>query len=267
MKKNTSDEAVSVVVALMLVLAIIATCIAVYSATYVPGLKQNSEIMHTNDVQYSFMRFSSDIDNLYSLSKPAQFTEPLSLGGGDVLLSPIKSSGTIEIGPQKNIGRIDVAGFVSIPIHTVDVSYVPSYSAWELQGYLWRNGTLWITKNEKRTPVLSQSYTVEDGLRSEKEKIEDWLTSMIHESSSGDLLVCSIDMQQVPNKTGITGSGMANLKAKSVIDSTEEFTLFPGSYTLSLYSANEALIESRIFTVDSNKKLIIQRVVLEVSVE
>ncbi|MFA5453396.1 MAG: hypothetical protein WC248_07465, partial [Candidatus Methanomethylophilaceae archaeon] len=64
MKKNP-DEAVSTVIALMLILAIISTCIAVYTTTYVPGLKQQSEIVHSEDVKYAFERFASDIDNIY----------------------------------------------------------------------------------------------------------------------------------------------------------------------------------------------------------
>ena len=75
--KSDSDEAVSTVIALMLVLAILVTCIAIYSATYVPGLKQQSEILHSEEVQYAFLRLSSDVDNLYNLGKSAQFSEPV----------------------------------------------------------------------------------------------------------------------------------------------------------------------------------------------
>ena len=107
--KSDHDEAVSTVIALMLVLAILATCIAIYSATYIPGLKQQSEILHSGEVQYTFLRLSSDIDNLYSLGKPAQFSEPVLLGGGDILLSPVKSSGTLEL-TENQIGILNITG-------------------------------------------------------------------------------------------------------------------------------------------------------------
>ena len=45
------DDAVSPVIALMLILAILATCMAVYTTTYVPGLKQQDEITHTGEVR------------------------------------------------------------------------------------------------------------------------------------------------------------------------------------------------------------------------
>jgi hypothetical protein len=98
---------------------------------------------------------SSDVDNLYSLGKPAHFSEPVPLGGGDILLSPVKSSGTIEL-EKHQIGILSIindSGTFSLPIDTINVTYTPSYSAWELQGYSYRNGVVWITKGEKQTPA------------------------------------------------------------------------------------------------------------------
>ena len=98
-KKDMSkkDDAVSPVIALMLILAILATCMAVYTTTYVPGLKQQDEITHSGEVKLAFMRLAADIDTIIEQEKPAVYTEVLELGGGDVPLSPTKSSGTIEI--------------------------------------------------------------------------------------------------------------------------------------------------------------------------
>lgn len=150
--KFDSDEAVSTVIALMLVLAILATCIAIYSATYVPGLKQQSEILHSGEVQYAFLRLSPDVENLYSFGRSAQFSEPVPLGGGDILLSPVKLSRTIEL-MENRIGRLSIVNnnvSFSVPINTTNITYTPSYSSWELQGYSYQNDVVWITKGTKR---------------------------------------------------------------------------------------------------------------------
>ena len=131
--KSDTDEAVSTVIALMLILAILSTCIAIYSATYVPGLKQQSKILHSGEVQYAFSRLSSDVDNLYSLDRSAQFSEPVPLGVGDILLSPGKSSGAIEL-QNEEIGRFTV-GDDTFVVNATTALYIPSYSSWELQGY------------------------------------------------------------------------------------------------------------------------------------
>ncbi|MCQ2356627.1 MAG: hypothetical protein MJ014_06435, partial [Methanocorpusculum sp.] len=56
-----------------------------------------SEILHSEEVQYAFQRLSSDVENFCSLGKSAQFSELGPLDGGDILLSPVRSSGTIEL--------------------------------------------------------------------------------------------------------------------------------------------------------------------------
>ncbi len=91
------DDGVSVVVSAVLILAVLVTAVAVCSATYVPEMKQNAEILHAAEIEEAFLRFSSDVDSLYSLGKSAEYSETFSLGGGDILLSPSKSSGTLCI--------------------------------------------------------------------------------------------------------------------------------------------------------------------------
>ncbi|MBO5367212.1 hypothetical protein J6A32_01165, partial [Methanocorpusculum sp.] len=155
------DDAVSPVIALMLILAILATCMAVYTTTYVPGLKQQDEITHTGEVKLAFMRFASDIDNVIAQGKPAVYTEVLELGGGDVPLSPTKSSGTIEINTSK-IGTYKV-GSETKDLNGIAVTYTPSFTAWEKQGYVYQNGVVWITKEEKVTPAELKLYTIQNG--------------------------------------------------------------------------------------------------------
>src|SRR5690606_33913742 len=144
---------------------IIATAIAIYSATYLPGLKQQSEIEHSRDVANAFVRFGSDIDYVISHKKTARFSEPFSLGGGDVLLSPVRSSGlvTIEGQPLVNV-TVNVVGMPLMigDASLVDVSYVPSFATWEPQGYRWEYGIVAVTKDDVAVPQLSRYNTMDD---------------------------------------------------------------------------------------------------------
>ncbi|MDV0441069.1 hypothetical protein [Methanorbis furvi] len=212
--KSDHNEAVSTVIALMLILAILSTCIAIYSATYIPGLKQQSEILHSEEVQYAFQRLSSDVDNLYSLGRPAQFSEPVPLGGGDILLSLVKSSGTIEL-QKKNIVSITVGG-EEFDVETTSVSYTPSYSSWELQGYLYQNGVVWITKGTKKTPADLILHTVKMGTDQESETINKWLTAMRPVPSGENYTMQIVSMIPADGKSSVTGSGIAKIRLNAV---------------------------------------------------
>ena len=212
MKKDLreKDDAVSPVIALMLILAILATCMAVYTTTYVPGLKQQDEITHTGEVKLAFMRFASDIDNVIAQGKPAVYTEVLELGGGDVPLSPTKSSGTIEINTSK-IGMYQT-GSETKDLNGIAVTYTPSFTAWEKQGYLYQNGVVWITKDEKKTPAQLTLYTVSDGEDREKDVLQNWYP---------ESAVIIPNFHVVEKKSAITGTSTAKLRLNATLDETE----------------------------------------------
>ena len=205
------DDAVSPVIALMLILAILATCLAVYTTTYVPGLKQQDEITHSGEVKLAFERFASDIDNLIALGKPAVYTEVLELGGGDVPLSPTKSSGTIEINTTV-IGNYMV-GSETKELKGIEVSYTPSFTAWEKQGYLYKNGVVWIVKDEKKTPAQLTLYEVKDGEDRENEILAKWYP----ESPSGSETVIIPNFSVVEKKSEITGTSTVKLRLNATL--------------------------------------------------
>lgn len=211
MKKDLreKDDAVSPVIALMLILAILATCLAVYTTTYVPGLKQQDEITHSGDVKLTFERFASDIDNLVAQGKPAVYTEVLELGGGDVPLSPTKSSGTIEI-EETIIGTYTIGG-VTKNLTGITVSYLPSFTAWEKQGYVYRNGTVWIVKDEKKTPAQLTLYTVDDGEEREKEILAKWYPA----SPTEGIVIPNFSV--VEGKSEITGTSAVKLRLNATL--------------------------------------------------
>ena len=205
------DDAVSPVIALMLILAILATCLAVYTTTYVPGLKQQDEITHSGEVKLAFERFASDIDNVIALGKPAVYTEVLELGGGDVPLSPTKSSGTVEINTTV-IGNYTVSGGgTEIPLNGIGIYYLPSFTAWEKQGYLYKNGVVWITKDEKITPAQLTLYEVKDGEDRENEILAKWYPA----SPTEGIVIPNFSV--VENKAEITGSSAVKLRLNATL--------------------------------------------------
>ncbi len=244
------DDAVSPVIALMLILAILATCLAVYTTTYVPGLKQQDEITHSGEVKLAFERFASDIDNLIALGKPAVYTEVLELGGGDVLLSPTKSSGTVEIEEIK-IGTYQIGTETPNDLDGVRITYTPSFTAWEKQGYLYKNGVVWIVKDEKKTPAALKWYTVEDGLKQENKTIETWYSPVVSDS------VLIIPQFFVGDNSEITGTANVKLRVNTTI--TDQ-NLHPSSTSVKITTSNDTVITHN----DINK---IRWLNIEVSVE
>ena len=203
------DDAVSPVIALMLILAILATCMAVYTTTYVPGLKQQDEITHNGEVKLAFERFASDIDNVIAQGKPAVYTEVLELGGGDVPLSPTKSSGTVEINTTV-IGNYTI-GSETKNLNVIEISYLPSFTAWEKQGYLYKNGVVWITKDEKITPAQLTVYEVKDGEDRENEILAKWYPA----SPTEGIVIPNFSV--VEGKSEITGTSAVKLRLNATL--------------------------------------------------
>lgn len=220
------DDAVSTVIALMLVLGIIVTLIAIYSATYLPGLKQQSEIEHSREVADAFARFDSDIDHVVSGSHvvsdrtSTRFSEPFSLGGGDILLSPVRSSGSVTI-TQVPLVNVTVTNQTDAMMtgnaSLVNVSYVPSFTAWEPQGYLWEYGFVAVTKDNVTVPQ-SSSYNNVSGARADS---GEFLRSFIDMSRFGnEIVITLVNLTPPPPKEGgsfVTGSGRAVLKLNATI--------------------------------------------------
>jgi hypothetical protein len=226
---NQNDEAVSSVVAMMLILAIIATLVAVYTATYLPGLKQQAEIEHIQEVRDAFVRFDTDV--WYTVGRQdtypsnadikqggnwtdvCRFSQPFSLGGGNVLLSPVKSSGTLMI-KQEDPPLVEVfCGEEEWKATLANITYRPSFTTWEPQGYTWQEGYVNVTKGERKTPLLYRSMEEEELLA----KREAFARSFFKIDAQGDpgectgLVITLVKMHPKKDRGCITGNGMANL--------------------------------------------------------
>jgi len=158
-KRVNHDEGVASVVALMLLLAVIVTFLSLYATTYLPALKQQAEIGQISSVKEAFMRFDNDMEHILSEKKDASYGEMIPLGGGDILLSPEKTSGTLSVGEPELLFTI-TDNTESSGYSIVNVRYGTSFSYWEEQGYSWQHGYLNVTKGQRSTPL--SYFTMED---------------------------------------------------------------------------------------------------------
>ena len=168
------DDGVSNVVAMLLLLSVLVICIAVLSSSYLPDLKENAEAMHSEEVKEAFLRFGADVDELFTTAQGGVYSQVFSLGGGDILLSPSKSGGTVEI-QTVDIGTVE--GY-SQTLTSVNVTYTPLLPYWEKQGYLYENGVVWVTKNGVEIPVQSGLNTADTGSTRETNTKHAWLSAM-----------------------------------------------------------------------------------------
>jgi len=205
-----NDAGVSTVVSVMLILAILAICMATFSATYLPGLKQNAEILHSEDVEEAFMRFSGDVDSVYALDRSAVFSETFKLGGGDILLSPSKSSGTVEI-QNVSLGTLHVGNNETI-LTTVNVSYTPYLTIWKPQGCRYENGLVWVTLGSIETPAY---LTVFDGDSYADTHTKSWIEAMNKsreiDNNTAKITLTDLYADPDPSANYVTGSGSVKL--------------------------------------------------------
>lgn len=221
-----NENGVASVVALMLLLAVIVTFLSLYATTYLPALKQQSEIDQVTSVKEAFMRFDNDMEHVLSEKKDATYGETLRLGGGEILLNPEKSSGTLFVGPAAELYTVTVSGSDtpgSFSGSLVNVTYFPSYSFWEDQGYSWQYGYINVTKENRETPL---SFATIHDVR------ERWIpgyagkflevSGMRNVTNSSDfdvsITVVSVGQSEVADqKNMVSGNGAAVLRINSSV--------------------------------------------------
>ena len=216
-----NDDAVSSVVALMLLLAVIATFLSLYATTYVPGLKEQSEIDRTNTVKEAFVGFSSDIERIvYKKAGGVSYGYSVPLGAGDVLMSPEKSSGMLAVRNLGNFTDIYVDSDLVANCSMVNVTFEPSYSFWEEQGYVWQYGYINVTKGVRTTPL--EAYTMDDVLNSASEFsfspfARQFIGFETKDDGSGNLVNLTVTaVSIIPGQSTFTsGNGHAVLRVRT----------------------------------------------------
>lgn len=179
------DNALAPVIAVMLILAIGVTVFAVYTTTYLPGLKQQDEVDHLQQVESGFLKFSSDIDNAIAAGKnmanvgirdqSVEYSETIPLGGGDIIVNSMKSGGIVRIQNNESPFLTIATNGYSGSLFLVNFSYNSTNNFWIDQGYIWEGGNVTVTqlKGQRRAQItengkfpgsLIQYYPKDDGI-------------------------------------------------------------------------------------------------------
>jgi len=94
-----SDEGVSVVVSVVLLLGLLVAVTTIIHATYVPDWRKSVEESHMDEILEDLAEFKSKIDLIAAVSPQEEYTisQSVMLGGGSIpVISPTKSSGTLR---------------------------------------------------------------------------------------------------------------------------------------------------------------------------
>jgi hypothetical protein len=221
------EEAVSPIVAFMLILMVVVSFISVLNAYYIPPLKQQAEIEHLNQVEKAFLTIDSDIHRSISFKDYAETKIRIPLGGGDVFFSPIRSSGLFVISNEKELGRLEI-GTYAFHFTLANITYRPVGNFWINQGYYWGNGTVNITKgNYKSTWLEITDIDDEKKLKTDffnvllRISIEDKIVNSSSNTLENITLIVN-NMTINPNNRYVSSNGfgvlsLKNLKNKPII--------------------------------------------------
>ncbi|HDS62792.1 MAG TPA: hypothetical protein ENN52_01400, partial [Methanofollis liminatans] len=151
------DSAVSPVIAVMLILAVVVTAVSLAHMVVIPSMKAQDEIEHLEAVEESFLRFASDLELAASLKQNLRLSERIPLGGGGIVFNPVRSAGTLRVDREPtwimNVTVSNATASCTVSSMLVTCSYVPSGNFWHDQGYRWRYGYVNISKGGLETPL------------------------------------------------------------------------------------------------------------------
>ena len=238
------DDAVSPVIAVMLILAIAVTFFAAWNAYYVPSMKAQSEISHIRDVETGFLKFSSDIDTAVSTKKNMKLSEPIPLGGGDFAFDPVKSGGELKVWNASPLdtsttgyfrfnwtNKSSVGPGIIQNFSLVKFSYTPVNNFWQDQGYGWSYGNVFVLNTERNlsTPLQFARWSdVTYGLAESLVDIETARSVSTTETPANkncsSITIRVVDITPDSRHSQISGNGNGMLVLESTVRLPDEIT-------------------------------------------
>ncbi|MGC9435800.1 MAG: hypothetical protein ACP5C4_06940 [Methanomicrobiales archaeon] len=184
-----NQDAVAPVVAMMLIIAVLVTFLSIVNATIIPSYKQQAEVDHLHDVEEGILSFGSDLEMAAALGRPMRLSECIPLGGGNIILDPVRSGGTLQVRAEEQwIARIEnesaTLGFSNLSAF----SYAPVSNFWQDQGYVWRFGCVNVTKGQTGLSVIGRQTPLQFATMQEAEKDMEksgFPASLIHLEDTG----------------------------------------------------------------------------------
>ncbi len=204
-----NDVAIAPVIAAMLILAVVVTLFSIYNATYLPGLKQSSEIQHLHEVEEGVLKFGSAIEEAASLKRNISLSQQIPLGGGDIVLNSLKSGGSLHV-QQENEPYLTVYNN-SLEVYSltlINFSYWTVNNFWVDQGYTWQYGYVNVTRDPESGGTWLQHVTMDDVNKS----IDSFGQALIIEYQDGpDITIEAVNFL-AGEKSFTSGNGYGKLK-------------------------------------------------------
>lgn len=214
------DRAVSPVVAAMLLLAVLVTFLSAYNAVVIPSLKQQAEVEHLHAVEESFLAFGSDMTTAAALKQNLRLSKHIPLGGGDMILDPVRSGGTLRVleDPGGPVANVTLNG-TTYCCNMTRFSYTPISNFWRDQGYAWQYGYTNVTDGVLQTPL---EYADMQGVR-EAAKTSGFAGSLIgieHEGAGGNCTGVRISLVTFePGDDNLaSGNGIGTLSLDATVE-------------------------------------------------
>ena len=184
--RSDKEDGVSNVVSMLLMLTVLVIALSLASATYIPDLKENAEIIHSSEVRTSFLAFAADVNHQHASGYVSPASQVFSLGGGDILLSPAKSSGTVALNTE-SLGSLSISpGTQNIEINTVNLTYVPHLSVWNSPGFSYEKGVCWVTEDGIRIPALGSINTEAEADDYGEKLVKSWVSNETSHHTVGE---------------------------------------------------------------------------------
>ena len=194
-----NDDALAPVVGMMLILAIVVTLFSLWNVVYLPGLKQQAEVEHLQQVEEGMTRIDAAIEDAMYYRHNGSLSVPIPLGGGDIMLNNLRSGGELRIEkiPATTI-KLDGADF---DLFLSNITYTPVSNFWIPQGYSWQYGYVNVTKGALKSTELMLKSQVQE------KKFAEYL---FNSENDGDVIITCVNI--MPGTRNVTsGNGIATL--------------------------------------------------------
>lgn len=258
------DDAVSPVIAVMLILALVITFFSLFNATVIPQMKEEAEVEHLQQVEGAFLQFASDIETAIALKRNMSLSERIQLGGGDILLNTVRSGGSLTVQQESPILDLSWDGGEPLSTGMVTLSYHPVSNFWLDQGYSWQYGDVHVTRgNDRTTSVLH--CTVEDMERARESFVQS-LVTIENDTTTGHYII--VLGQLIPgDRIYASGNGYASLQLREEVSyqtvASPVLTLRPGQFQDSLWASILPNCSSPCVPDETNRSISIPSAVLE----
>ena len=134
-------------------------------------------------------------------------------------MSPVRSCGSVTIEKEPPLVNVTVTNQTGSVMtgnaSLVNVSYVPSFTTWEPQGYLWEYGFVAVTKDNVTVPQPSRYNTILEARADSGEFLRFFVVLTL--TTGSDIEITVVNLTRKEDGFFITGSGRVTLGVNATV--------------------------------------------------